>query len=238
MIRAVRVPLLAGAMILIVSACGGGESARSPDPPVLADQAPSPGRQAASGKPSSLQAAATRAPADSGRGPIAAAPAPKAGDATALAGATSFSPRRLQLPSGRAVPILSEGTREDGSLEVPDDPATVGWWSGGAQPGAPYGPTVLAGHIDSHAYGLGALAELATARPGAAVVVSGATGEIRYRITTVTRVPKADLVPGTDAFDQAGRPRLVLITCGGTFDRATHHYADNILITAVPVHVS
>jgi len=27
---------------------------------------------------------------------------------------------------------------------------------------------------------------------------------------------------------------LVLLTCGGAFDEATHHYADNVVVYAVP----
>ena len=29
--------------------------------------------------------------------------------------------------------------------------------------------------------------------------------------------------------------RLVLITCSGSFDRSTHRYADNLVVTAAPV---
>ncbi len=31
-----------------------------------------------------------------------------------------------------------------------------------------------------------------------------------------------------------GRPRLVLVTCGGPFDRVAGHYRDNVVLTAVP----
>jgi hypothetical protein len=32
-----------------------------------------------------------------------------------------------------------------------------------------------------------------------------------------------------------GRARLVLVTCGGPYNRTTGHYRDNIVVTAVPV---
>jgi hypothetical protein len=35
-------------------------------------------------------------------------------------------------------------------------------------------------------------------------------------------------------FASGGARRLVLVTCGGAFDAATHQYADNVLVTAVP----
>jgi hypothetical protein len=31
-----------------------------------------------------------------------------------------------------------------------------------------------------------------------------------------------------------GPPQLVLVTCGGEFDRRTGNYADNVIVTAAP----
>jgi hypothetical protein len=36
-------------------------------------------------------------------------------------------------------------------------------------------------------------------------------------------------------FDRGGSSRVVLITCGGSFNSSTLGYDDNIAITAVPV---
>lgn len=44
---------------------------------------------------------------------------------------------------------------------------------------------------------------------------------------------KTDGLPA-DLFATAGAPRLVLITCGGTFDRAAASYLDNIVVFAAP----
>ena len=38
-----------------------------------------------------------------------------------------------------------------------------------------------------------------------------------------------------DVYSLRGRPRLVLVTCGGPFDSAIGHYRDNVVVTAVPV---
>jgi hypothetical protein len=38
-----------------------------------------------------------------------------------------------------------------------------------------------------------------------------------------------------EVFDWDGPERLVLITCGGQFDRRALRYSDNVLVTAVPV---
>jgi hypothetical protein len=38
----------------------------------------------------------------------------------------------------------------------------------------------------------------------------------------------------TSVYSSAGRPRLVLVTCGGPFETGTGRYRDNIVLTAVP----
>jgi hypothetical protein len=218
------------AAVAAVTSCGSGRAETSA-PAVPAVPAASATARTPAG---SLAAAPIRAPGDSGPGPRAATSAPPADPATRLAGRAAFVPRTLRLPSGRSATVLAQGTRPDGRLQVPDDPAAVAWWSGGSRPGDPYGTVVLAGHIDSRTYGVGVLAELVTAAPGATVrVAAGGDGET-YRITRVTQVPKDRTVNDTGAFDRAGPPRLVLITCGGAFDPGTGHYEDNVVVTAEP----
>jgi hypothetical protein len=39
----------------------------------------------------------------------------------------------------------------------------------------------------------------------------------------------------TGIWTREGSARLVLVTCGGPFDRATGRYRDTIVVTAVPV---
>jgi hypothetical protein len=43
---------------------------------------------------------------------------------------------------------------------------------------------------------------------------------------------KQNLPP--DIFSRNGKPRLVIVTCGGPFDQAIRHYRDNVVVTAVP----
>jgi hypothetical protein len=147
----------------------------------------------------------------------------------------SFRPTQLRLPSGRQAPIQLSGVRSDGSLEIPEDPDVVGWWTGGALAGEPFGGTVIAGHVDSRRYGLGVLAEMRNVRTGQLVVLASAKRDVTYRISAITNVPQARLAADTDVFSQAVPHRLVLITCGGEFNRKTHHYTENIIVVADPV---
>jgi hypothetical protein len=147
----------------------------------------------------------------------------------------SFRPRTLTLPSGAKAPILSSGVRSDGSLQIPEDPQVVGWWTGGALAGEPFGGTVIAGHVDSRRLGLGVLAEMRTVRTGQLVTLTDDKRSVTYRITSTTNVPQARLAADTDVFAQDVPHRLVLITCGGEFNRTTHHYTENIIVVADPV---
>ena len=165
------------------------------------------------------------------QGPLG--PAGEAGTPTSQT--RTLVPTVLVLPSGVRVAVEPAGVRADGTLQVPDDPSRVGWWTGGAQVGEPFGGVVLAGHVDSRRFGLGALAELLRVRPGAGLALGDGALMARYRVDSVVDVPKADLSKRTGAFRQDVPHRLVLITCSGAFDRSTHRYADNLVVTAVPI---
>ena len=50
---------------------------------------------------------------------------------------------------------------------------------------------------------------------------------------SVKRMRKAKLP--VNVYARTGKARLVLVTCGGPFDRRSGHYKDNIVVTAVPL---
>jgi hypothetical protein len=143
-------------------------------------------------------------------------------------------PVALALPGrGVTAPVVAVATDPTGALVIPEPPSTVGWWSPSALAGGAAGTTVLAGHVDSAAAGIGALAVLREVAVGEEVVLRGADGRVvSYRVVARRQYAKADLPP--EVFAVGGPPRLVLITCGGRFDRATRHYVDNVVVHAVP----
>src|SRR5690349_6259807 len=65
-------------------------------------------------------------------------------------------PRLVVLPSGRRVALRPARTLRHGLLGVPDDVRRAGWWRGSARLGAPFGSTLVAGHVDGTDQGLGA----------------------------------------------------------------------------------
>lgn len=154
---------------------------------------------------------------------------------------TSVSPRpvpaappvRVRIPAvGVAAPVRPSGTDPAGALDLPADPRTLAWWTGGARPGDARGSVVLAGHVDDERRGDGALVRLREVRPGAVVEVDTADGTRRYVVTARRTYRKTALPAAVFARMVAGR--LVLITCTGRFDPDTRSYADNLVVYAVP----
>lgn len=149
--------------------------------------------------------------------------------------ATAAPPVRLRLPRLNIdAPVLPVSVGVDGLLGVPDNPRRLGWWSSSSRPGMPSGSVVIDGHVDSATLGLGALFRLREARPGDEVVlVNSAERSTRYTVVARRSYAKTSL-PVAEVFAADVGPRLVLLTCGGQFDRGTGHYADNIVVYAVP----
>jgi LPXTG-site transpeptidase (sortase) family protein len=144
-------------------------------------------------------------------------------------------PLSLTIPSqgvgGAVVPVGYD--RRTGELGVPGDPLTLGWWDDSALPGSRSGTVVMAGHVDTQTGGKGVLFNLEQIAPGQRVEVLTSRGVVTYQVAARHTYVKSDLP--ADVFDQSGRARLVLITCGGPFDARTHHYAYNIVVYALPL---
>jgi hypothetical protein len=63
-------------------------------------------------------------------------------------------------------------------------------------------------------------------------VTDAAGASHRFSAVSRTSYPKSALPP--EVFRRDGPPRLAVITCGGAFDTARGHYADNVVVLAVP----
>lgn len=161
-------------------------------------------------------------------GPSAAGPAPSHT-------AAPFAPARVRVPRiGIDAPVVPVTVRPDGLLAVPADVRTVGWWSAGASAAAPSGTVVLTGHVDSARQGSGAFFGIRALEPGDRVILSSASGRTTaYTVAARRQYPK-NALPAGQVFGQDTPSRLVLVTCGGSFDRATRHYSDNVVVYALP----
>jgi len=143
-------------------------------------------------------------------------------------------PVRLWIPAiAVSTPLVPLGRLPDGSLEVPKDWDTAGWYDGGPRPGQP-GPAVILGHVDSKS-GPAVFYQLQALRPGDIVRVGLADGrKLAFQVQRVERYPK-DKFPTEAVYFPTLDRELRLITCGGTFDYAARSYRDNIVVYATLV---
>lgn len=136
---------------------------------------------------------------------------------------------------GVDAPVVDVALEDDGSMEIPEDITTVGWYELGVAPGEANGTAVISGHVDSREQGRGAFWDLRRMDVDDIVTIDhedGSTSE--WRVVARTSFPKEEL-PISDIFTRFGPPRLVLITCDGDFDRADRSYSDNVVVYTVPV---
>ncbi|GIJ00052.1 LPXTG-site transpeptidase (sortase) family protein [Sediminihabitans luteus] len=212
--------------ILLLQSAGAGPSVVAP---ATADGPPDAGASASptgAPAPGSTRPAADDGPRPTGV-PVVAATLPPV--------VRQPAPVRLELPALDVdMPVTPVGVDDDGTVGIPESGKVAGWYRYGAVPGSDAGTAVVTSHVDTVADGLGEFARLVDARPGDAVRVLDETGAAHeYTVATVERIAKTD-VPLDQVFDRDGPPRLVLVTCGGRWDASIGHYADNVIVTAVP----
>jgi hypothetical protein len=192
--------------------------------------------------------------ASRGAGPDAASPSPRMRTPQTTPSSPRGScrvgaPARLHIPTlGVDAPFerigLDPKGRRDASgqlpLGTPTDRTRAGWYAAGPRPGSGTG-TVL---IDGHTY-----------RDGSAIFKEDfasriATGQLiqlrqdngstcSYRITKVWRTISSahaypQLVASQHLYDFAGPERLLLATCGGSWNAAAGNYDDISVVLAVP----
>ena len=165
-----------------------------------------------------------------------AAPRPSSGTAPTEDVVPPVVPVRVTIPSLRvSAPIVKVALNSAGSLVVPQDPHVVGWWQASALAGSSIGTTVLDGHVDTAQQGPGTLFRLQDLPAGATIVLRSADGhDVVYRVTTRRVLTKAGGLPSS-LFSPTAPGTLAIVTCGGPFDRARHHYRDNIVVLARPM---
>ena len=122
----------------------------------------------------------------------------------------------------------------DRVLQIPPKPWEVGWWEAGVGQGSDHGTTVLVAHLDSRTYGVGPFARAKDLRVGAPMTLRDSQGEVqRYRVSAVETYLKQGL-PYEEIFAQTGPPRVVLVTCGGQYNRDAGGWDSNVVVTFTP----
>jgi sortase (surface protein transpeptidase) len=144
-------------------------------------------------------------------------------------------PTSLHIPSiNVSSPITSVGLNSDRTMEVPqpgplyDQPA---WYRYSPTPGE-RGPSVIIGHVDSAKGGPSVFFTLGALKAGQRIEVARSDGTTAaFEVDSVKSFPK-DSFPVRDVYGDTDHAALRLITCGGSFDKRTHSYRNNIVVFA------
>lgn len=152
-------------------------------------------------------------------------------DPAAPAARSTATPVRVEIPAiGVSSGLEDLGRGAAGELDPPKDWDSAGWFADGIVPGQ-VGPAVIAGHVDSptSAAVFFRLDELVA---GDQIHVGMSDGTTRtFTVERSERAAKSAF-PTSDVYGSAPTPQLRLITCDGTFDTATGHYTDNLIVFA------
>jgi hypothetical protein len=144
------------------------------------------------------------------------------------------SPVSLTIPLiGVKTQLITLGLAAGGAMQVPSSTSVAGWYTGSPRPGA-VGSAIIVGHIDSLT-SPGVFYRLPELHGGDSVFVKRADGSTaEFRVTSIQTYPK-DHFPTQTVYGPTPDAELRLITCGGAFDPATHHYLSNIVVFATEV---
>jgi sortase (surface protein transpeptidase) len=139
-------------------------------------------------------------------------------------------PMTITIPSiGVKADIVGVGLQADGAMQLPDS-EQVGWYKRGPRPGAP-GPAVLIGHVDTRT-GPDVFYRLRELRPRDEILIRQRDGSTtRFIVGRLERHRKTAL-PTNRIWPTTSKPLVRLITCGGSFNHATGHYRDNLIVYA------
>ncbi|MFF4211026.1 class F sortase [Streptomyces sp. NPDC001796] len=144
-------------------------------------------------------------------------------------------PLRVDIPDlSVQAPVVARGLDAQGAVDPPpfDEPGVVAWYQGGVTPGAA-GTALFVGHVDTRSKPA-VFYRIGTLRPGAAVRVVRDDGKVAEFTVESVEVLSRDHFDARQAYGQRepGRAELRLITCGGTYDKASDSYSANVIVSA------
>ena len=140
-------------------------------------------------------------------------------------------PIRVQVPTiGVDSGLMDLGLQDDGTLQVPPDGTSAGWYVEAPTPGE-LGPAVIAAHVDWEGVP-GVFYRLRDLTPGAEISVLREDGTTAVFVVTSVEQFAKDEFPTQTVYGDIDHAGLRLITCGGSFDSSARSYVDNIVVFA------
>lgn len=130
-----------------------------------------------------------------------------------------------------AAPVVAVGVEASGDMEIPGA-TEIGWYGFGPSPGE-QGSAVLAAHIAWNGRS-GVFRQLSRVQVGDELTVEIQDGRVLEFVIFETAQYGKEELPFDRVFAKDGDPVLVLISCGGDFNRQLNSYSDNVVAYAVP----
>jgi LPXTG-site transpeptidase (sortase) family protein len=142
---------------------------------------------------------------------------------------------RVVIPGiGVDAPIIVLGLLPDKTMDSPDGPEEVAWYTFSAKPGQ-IGNVVLSGHLDYIDYGAAVFWRLNELRPGDEVQLILEDGtEVKYLVESVQEYDEAT-APVQDIVGPTANESITLITCSGSFDPSNLHYNRRLVVRGARV---
>ncbi len=141
------------------------------------------------------------------------------------------SPSHITIPSlNLSAPIIPVGLNEDGTVEVPERVAEVGWYELGARPGE-RGSAVLLGHRSSWT-GPGVFRAIRALEEGEELTVAFTDGTMHvFSVVSVAEYPQ-DAFPTALVYGDTDESLLRLVTCSGSYLPLANRFTHNTIVTA------
>lgn len=171
---------------------------------------------------------AAPAPSDS-RAATGSATVPAALDAAL----TASVPVRVEVPAiGVDAAIAPLGKQASGEVQTPSgEPGSpAGWYQDSPTPGQT-GSAIILGHVNSTTSDIGLFYRLHELTAGQTVTVTRADNTAAVFSVDKVDVYRKSTFPTVEVYQNADRPEVRLITCGG-YDPATREYLDNTVVYA------
>lgn len=139
-------------------------------------------------------------------------------------------PKILIIPSiNVSTTIESVGVDGQGRMGIPGNFDTVGWYYYGAKPGES-GNAVIDGHYDNEDGSPAIFYYLSSLKPGDEVIVVDNNNKQYTFMVYETRKYDYDSAPIEDIFGTFNKPRLILITCAGSYDLSSDNYSQRTIV--------
>lgn len=131
-----------------------------------------------------------------------------------------------------SAPIEHVGLDAQKRMDVPKGIGNVGWYDLGTRPGD-RGSAVIDGHYDTPTGAPAIFYNISKLQKGDKVMVTDENGKNHTFVVSDNLTYAYDKLPLQKIFTQSDKPRLNLITCGGTWDKGSHNYSERNVVYAV-----